>query len=126
MESETATFWNRIGTVGGLLCLASALVMLPVGVSVVRAGDEAEPLMSVDPSLVVHETDGIGLTLTQPVVEPAVAAANAVESVQPGRNAEEVQPGVIVLNTRGYNYGPAPAAIDPAAMEQESKTLETP
>ena len=34
----------------------------------------------------------------------------------------EVRPGVIVLNTRGYNYGPPVAELDAAALRAERET----
>jgi hypothetical protein len=32
----------------------------------------------------------------------------------------EIAPGVIVLNTRGFNYGPPPTPLAPEAIQQES------
>ena len=111
--------WNRFGTLVGLLCLGSTLAILPIGVSAVRAGDAAEALMSIDPLLVSGQPGAAKPTAD---VMPGMAAATDKDALQPGRPGVEVQPGVIVLNTRGYNYGPPPTAIDPAAMERESET----
>ena len=110
--------WNRIGTLSGLLCLGMTLALLPIGVSAVRAGDGTESLMSLDPLLVEGQAES---TLPKPVA-PVITPAEAGEFVRPGSAGTEVQPGVIVLNTRGYNYGPPPATIDPAAMNHESPT----
>ena len=52
---------------------------------------------------------------------PVAAPAEGVEeNRRPGVPAVEVEPGVIVLNTRGFNYGPPPAELDPAALKAES------
>ena len=113
------TFWNRIVTVVGLLCLGMALAILPLGVSAVRAGDGAGALISVDPLLVADQQEAAH---SKPAVAPVLAPVDVEEIIRPGRGGVEVQPGIIVLNTRGYNYGPPPAAIDPAAMKLESET----
>lgn len=113
------TLWNRIGTLIGLLCLVMTLAILPFGVSTVRAGDEAETLMSVDPLLVAGQAETAD---PAPFVAPVIAPSDIEGKLRPGSAGVEVQPGVIVLNTRGYNYGPPPATIDPAAMNHESQT----
>ncbi len=105
--------WNRIRTAIGLLCLGSMLALLPLGVSPVRAGDGTETLMSVDPLRVV------GPQSTAPVV-PVAPPVEAEGRIKSGSPRVEVQPGVFVLNTRGYNYGQAPSALDPAAMKREA------
>ena len=105
--SLRATHWNRIASLVGLLCLGTTLVLLPAGIRAARADEGVELPMSVDPLLVAAEE----VAATQPA---------AAGPVVPGEGGDEIRPGVIVLNTRGYNYGPRPAAIDPAAMQRES------
>ncbi|MEM9175929.1 MAG: hypothetical protein AAGC67_11910 [Myxococcota bacterium] len=89
-----------IDVLGGL-CLVGALALTSF-VHAVRADDVEEALMSVDP------------TLVSPPAAPAPAAP------------ELSQPRVRPLNTRGYNYGPPPGAIDPAAMRQEAAMAPKP
>ena len=91
---------------------------MPAGVRTVRAEDGAQALMSVDPALVAKEPANVEGPPVAPVAEPTAPD----EAVRPGSAGTEVQPGVIVLNTRGYNYGPSPSELDPAALGQESKT----
>ena len=114
--SLRATHWNRIASLVGLLCLGTTLVLLPAGIRVARADEGVELLMSVDPLLVAAEE----VAATQPAAAGPVVPGEGGDEIRPGVSAREVQPGVIVLNTRGYNYGPRPAAIDPAAMQRES------
>jgi len=109
-----ATVRNRIATFGGLVCLGVTLALLPAGVNVVRAEDGAEALMSVDPLLAQQPAPSVAPPA--PVI-PATAAAQ----LQPGQPADTVSPGVVVLNNRGYNYGPPPAEIDPSAMDREDQ-----
>jgi len=109
---------NKILRSVGLVCLAMSLLLMPAGVRSVRAEDGEKALMSVDPTLVAGEPSNV----EGPAVAPVVEAAAADEAVRPGSAGTEVQPGVIVLNTRGYNYGPLPSELDPAALGQEAKT----
>ena len=111
---DRRSIWSRIGTVVGLLCLGSVLAMMPLGVTAVRAGDEAETLMSVDPLLVARER-------ARTPVQPPASPGPTEEAIEPGAGPVEVQPGVIVFNMRGYNYGQTPSALEPAAMKQESR-----
>jgi hypothetical protein len=107
--------WNRLLISTGLFCLAMTLLLLPLGVQSVRAEDGAEALMSIDPTLAP-----IDLNADQPPrVAPMIEADAALP---PGMPGIEIQSGVIGLNTRGYNYGPMPAELDPAAIAQERNT----
>ncbi|MFK7896908.1 MAG: hypothetical protein AB8G23_13780 [Myxococcota bacterium] len=114
----------------GLACLIACLLLMSFGVNASRAEDE--PLMSVDPARVEAERQRAAAKLLPQVLpaQPSVPAEQHVERARrnaraagetPGAGlpAAEVQPGVIVLNTRGFNYGPPPAGIDPAAMRAE-------
>lgn len=77
----------------GWLCLVATLLSTSFVVAV-RAGGSEEAMMSVDPALVA----------------PAAP---------PSPPAEAPTPRIVHLNTRGYNYGPAPGALDEAAMRFE-------
>ncbi len=117
---------NRMTTAVGCVCLAIALLLLPAGVRIVRA-DQGEAVMSVDPELVAEaarvakERREERPAHAAPVVAP-ILPADVGEAVaeRPGIAGREIRPGVIVLNTRGYNYGPPPAQLDPAALGHES------
>jgi hypothetical protein len=111
------TFRNRIITLVGVSCLGMSLALLPAGVNVVRADDGAEKLMSVDPLLVA----GDPVMPRPPPVGSVPMPAEGVDGNPSKVSSGEVPAGPIVLNTRGYNYGPPPAAIDPAAMRLEGR-----
>jgi hypothetical protein len=106
--------WNRMGITVGLLCLGSMLAILPLGVSAVRAGDGAETLMSVDPLLASQQRENA-------TAAAVIPGAGVEESIKRGPANRDVEPEVIVLNTRGYKYGPPPT-IDPAAQNRASQT----
>lgn len=123
---------RRGGDLLGLACLIASVLLMSTGVRTVKAGDE--DMMSVDPQRVEAERQKVAAEAAVAAKADANAAApplaktaneagekrqKAQEKLVPGMPGIEVQPGVIVLNTRGYNYGPPPAAIDPAAMRIE-------
>ena len=89
----------------GLLCVVATLV-LTSGVNTVRAEDAAEALMSVDPALVL--------------------AREANRAEPPAPTAVPAEPEVIILNTRGFNYGPPPGEIDPSAIRFEGEVPSAP
>lgn len=121
-----------LGDFLGPACLFATLSLLSPGVSVVRADDTA--LMSVDPGLVAAaeraagpEAPGHPDQVAQREALPAAPASNPFVPVdevdrasRPGVSGIEVQPGVVVLNTRGYNYGPPPTPLAPEALARES------
>ncbi len=132
-----AKSWRRIGEIGGAACLIAALTLLSPGVRVVRA--EGDVAMSVDPALVAaaertaEKKNAPAAPSAPAAVEPGIAAAPAASvafptvhvddtenAARPGVSAIEIEPGVVVLNTRGFNYGPPPTPISPEAMKQES------
>lgn len=47
-------------------------------------------------------------------------AADVGSARRPGVSGIETSPGVVVLNTRGYNYGPPPTPLEPEALQHES------
>jgi len=89
----------------GLLCVVATLV-LTSGVNAVRTEDADVALMSVDPALV----EARGANRAEP---PAPTTARA-------------EPEVIILNTRGFNYGPPPGEIDPSAIRFEDEVPSAP
>ena len=107
--------------------------MLSTGVHVVRADEAA--LMSVDPALVAAAEraappdparaaprEALPAPLpAAPAINPFVSAEEVDKASRPGVPGIEIQPGVVVLNTRGYNYGPPPAALTPEALAQEAE-----
>ena len=57
-----------------------------------------------------------------PPAVPVKRAGEADQIPRPGSADRKAQAGVIVLNTRGYNYGPTtPGEQNPAAAGLESK-----
>ncbi|HEB91310.1 MAG TPA: hypothetical protein ENI85_17170 [Deltaproteobacteria bacterium] len=117
---------DRTTTAVGLACLAMTLILLPMGVRIARAGEGDAAIMSVDPELAARTTaEGPEPRPTDavPVVAPVLPAdPDDALAERPGAAGREIRPGVVVLNTRGYNYGPPPARIDPAALGHESGT----
>lgn len=123
--------WKRLGEVFGLACLMATISLLSPGVDVVRADEAA--LMSVDPALVTaaeraaRPETGADPARATPDEAPAAPASNPFVSVEdadkasrPGVSGIEIQPGIVVLNTRGYNYGPPPTPLTPEALAQEA------
>ena len=110
--------WNRLSNAAGLICLAMTLLLLPAGVRIVRADDEAEGRASVTPTPPASED----ATPQKPVVAPVIEIDEAKEALRRGSAGTEGEPGVIVLNTRGFNYGPPPARPGPATDDRESTT----
>ena len=98
----------------GLGCLVLTFVLLSGGVRVAQAENSEETLRSVDPALVAG--------LSAPTPPPTGIKIEPGAEILPGTPAIEVQPGLIVLNTRGYNYGPPPGEIDIQAMRLEDRT----
>ena len=115
------TLWNRLSNAVGLICLAMTLLLLPAGVRIVRADDEAEERASVTPPLPTPPASELA-TPQKPVVAPVVEIDEAKEALRIDSAGTEGEPGVIVLNTRGYNYGPPPARPAPATDDRESTT----
>jgi hypothetical protein len=107
--SERRRLMDRVATVTGLFCVLVTFLLLSLGVRVVRADDREGTLMSVDPALEAK--------LEAPA--PAAVPKGAVDLERPGVPAAEIEPGVIVLNTRGFNYGAPAREIDPAAIGHE-------
>ena len=102
-----AKLWRRLGDIAGTACVIAVLALLSPGVRVVRAEDEAPATPVPAPS-------------AHPTAYPTVKADDVENARRPGVPAIEIAPGVLVLNTRGYNYGPPPTPLAPEAIKQES------
>ena len=98
----------------GLGCLVLTFALLSGGVRVAQAENSEETLRSFDPALVAG--------VPAPNLPPTGIKIEPGAEILPGTPAVEVQPGIIVLNTRGYNYGPPPGEIDIQAMRLEGRT----
>ncbi|MBJ22895.1 MAG: hypothetical protein CL933_26090 [Deltaproteobacteria bacterium] len=115
---ERRLLMNRMRTLTGVLCVFGCLLLLSPGVRTVRAEDGEETLMSIDPVL---EAKRARPPAAQPPAAVARVPEEGVEPDRPGAPANEVRPGVIVLNTRGYNYGSPHARREPGAMRFETE-----
>ena len=120
---------DRGPTVIGLFCLVATLWLLPVGVRTVQAGDapggepqtadeQASPAsgMSIDPLLVEAAAQA-----RKPDPDERTVGARKARSL-PGAPAvpgDELAPGEIVLNPRGYNYDSEITELGPAALNLE-------
>jgi hypothetical protein len=87
-------------TVAGMLALVGCFVLLSPGVRIVRA-DEAEK-----PAGPVAATEGVR-------VVPALRDGKIAVLPRFEDPTEEQRSGVLVLNTRGYNYGPERPTVHP-------------
>ena len=101
--------------VGGLALLATFVLALP-GVKAVRAGDPEWPLASSD-----------GPTCNAPSPEADMAhGAAALEQIRQ-QVAAQIDPSlageIVVLNGRGYNYGPA-SSLERATLDLERLRAE--
>jgi hypothetical protein len=94
------------------------LLLLPAGVRSVRADDEAAGRASVTPTPPASEH----VTPQKPVVAPVTEIDEAKEALRRGGAGTEGESGIIVLNTRGFNYVPPPARPGPATDVRESTT----
>ena len=117
--TNQSKLWNRLLSSAGLICLAGTLFLLPAGVRIVRADDASTGPVCEDPAL----SPSPSVASEKPVVAlPVTKVGEAPETLQPGAAGSEVEAEVVVLNTRGFNYGPPPANPDPAALGQETRT----
>jgi hypothetical protein len=117
--ANRSVLWNRLSSSTGLICLALSLLLLPVGVRSVRADDDAKGLVSADSIPRPSETT----TSEKPAVaRPVTAVGEAQANLRPGGAGGEDQAEVVVLNTRGFNYGPPLVNPDPAAGDPEANT----
>jgi len=103
---------ERVKTALGLSCLAATLLLMSPGVTIVRADEAAQPSkQSTEPAVEVPARDKMVPPPKAPRVDDPAAQA---------------QDRPIVLNTRGYNYGPnRPVASPmPAAPAPSGEKVE--
>jgi hypothetical protein len=86
---------DRLKTSLGILCLAASLLLMSPGVRVVWA-DEARPVVEPEEAVPARTGD-----------ETDPAPGGEIDS--PAGSPDDV----IVLNTRGYNYGPDRPTVEP-------------
>lgn len=123
------TLLDRGPTAIGLLCLIATLWLLPVGVRTVQAGDmpggevrtadeqaSPGPGVSIDPVLIEAVEQARELDLQRRSI-----AAEEPRSLPggPAIPGDELAPGEIVLNPRGYNYDSDITDLGPAALGLE-------
>ncbi len=105
---------RRVADAVGLLCLIAVLVLLSSGVRIARADEGVAPNMSVDPGLAA-EIEAAKAERPRAIAPPDGPVAQP--DIRPGVAGVEIAPGVIRLNTRGYNYRSAAGGVDvPPAM----------
>ena len=111
-------------TVCGTLALAATLLLSSPGVQVVRADDgaplsssHATPLPNDGPTCSAGAPDDAAPAQLAAMMERARLEALAAAESQ---TAEEAEAHGVVLNNRGYNYGPAPTP-NPALLDAERR-----
>ena len=116
--ANCAVLWNRLSSLAGLICLAMSLLFLPVGVRTVRADDDSKESVSADS---VSQPSEAATSEKPGVARPVAAVADAQANLRPGDAGGEDPAEVVVLNTRGFNYGPPLVNPDPVAADPEAK-----
>jgi hypothetical protein len=109
-----------LATILGSLALAGTLVLLSPGVRAVRADDASAPTAS---SLAADgPTCEAGTVSGGQEVEAILQQIQRrqLEQMAASPNAPDAGGGFVVLNNRGYNYGPAGSAL-PRAIELEGR-----
>ena len=102
---------ERAKTALGLACLAATLLLTSSGVTIVRADETAKPSQQA-------ATPAVEGLANETLPTPKAARAKGPAAQDPSRP--------IVLNTRGYNYGPnrplaAPKLSAPAATGEQAE-----
>lgn len=120
-ESGAESRVGRWVSASGSVCLLATLLLLPMGVRAVRADPPEAPLMSVDPKLVEAQAEArtgpeTAAEFVAPGPVPAAPQPAGPGALQPGAPGVEIRPGVVLLNTQGYNAVPDMQELDPAAL----------
>jgi hypothetical protein len=110
--SQHESISSRISpwTMLGFACLVATLLLTSPGVRVVRADEPNAafvPLVSEAPPAQTCDAAGGQAPVTPSSVQQQVAG-----QAQVATSLEEAQGGFLMLNSRGYNYGPATASPD--------------
>lgn len=123
---------DRILTTTGVLCVLATFLLMSTGVQAVRAEGGEDAVRSVDPVLEAQlgRAPDVSPTAPRPTAPNPSAPRAAIPTAQPnpvqaaperpGTPGTEVAPGVIVFNTRGYNYGAPQGEIEAGAMNYEA------
>jgi hypothetical protein len=114
--SETRTSLQRWKTGLGLFCLVLTFLLWSPGVRTVRAGDVAP---QTSPGSAEQEPAAA-------VVEPARSDGQIEMAPRVSDPRAEAVGGVVVLNTRGYNYGPDRPTVRPRAVQQPAASEAEP
>lgn len=125
---SSVSLGRRIVDAIGIACVVATLALVSwVRVAAADPSPDAA-LMTVDPVLTSPAPAAPApARIEGPSLPPAKVPVVADEDREKvGLPAVEVRPGVIVLNTRGYNYGPPVAELDAAALrfERQEKPAE--
>ena len=107
--------FQRAMTLAGFLCLMAFLLLASPGVRVVRAAGEALPEHAAAASGGSCNAAGASAA---PVGDPVEAFLAQIRDDRPSPRAVEGQ--TVVLNSRGYNYGP-PASPDLGLIELDAR-----
>ena len=119
-SGREAAFGQRILSVAGTLWVVASCALLSAGVRIARAEDRPvapSPMAAPSPAPAAAPTPD-----PAPKASPFVRADDVEQARRPGVSGIETAPGVIVLNTRGYNYGPPPTPLAPEALEHEKSS----
>lgn len=117
-KREEQIVLERLGRLAGALAVVAAFALLSPGVRIARADEAAAPVAAPAASPAPGATSADPAT---PGRLPTVRVDDVENAKRPGVPAIEVQPGVVVLNTRGFNYGPPPTPLAPEALDQEKQ-----
>ncbi|MBK7949510.1 MAG: hypothetical protein IPK00_12400 [Deltaproteobacteria bacterium] len=125
-----SNFGQRVASIAGALCVVASLSLSSPGVRIARAEDRSAPATANATAPSPAPASGPAASPVAPPASPPSAAPKASpfvkaedveEARRPGVSGIETAPGVVVLNTRGYNYGPPPTPLAPEALEQEKR-----
>ena len=106
--TETRTSLQRWKTCLGTFCLVVSFLLWSPGVRTVRAGDDPPP---ASPGSASQDTASVAVVPARS--DGRIEMAPRV----PDPRAEAIG-GVVVLNTRGYNYGPNRPTVRPQAAQR--------
>jgi hypothetical protein len=106
----------RLRTIAGFLSLAGTLLLTSPGVKLVRAEDAGPPPAPATAS-------GPSCRVDAPTASPEVAALIARLREQAAAQANSSREDFVVLNNRGYNYGPPPS-LESGLLEAKRRSLQ--
>jgi len=111
-------------TIAGFLSLAATLLLSSPGVKLVRAEDaDTPPVPAAAEGLSSAAAEGPSCRADAPPAAPAVAELIAQARQQAASRVSSSSEDFVVLNNRGYNYGPPPA-IESGLLEAGRRPLQ--